>query len=75
MPEWFKDWWPVAIVVVGAVWGVYTYFDRRRRDAAAKTPPSAGSVKVTASEGGVAVSGDMTGNTITTNRAADEPDK
>ena len=73
MPEWFEDWWPIVIVVVGAVWGAYTYFDKRRRDASAKAPSSGGSVKVTASEGGVAAGGDMTGNTITTNRTADEP--
>ena len=75
MPEWFKDWWPVAIVVIGAVWAAYTYFDKRRRDAAAKTPPSAASIKVTASGGSVAGGRDVNVNTTTTNLPADDSQK
>jgi hypothetical protein len=73
MPEWFKDWWPVVIVVVGAIWAAFAYFDKRRREALAKRDDKAAGPSVTANGGSVAAGGDMSGNTITTNRSADDP--
>ena len=74
MPEWFETWWPVLIVVVGALWAAYTYFGRRRREDRKDAEGSAkGTGSVAADRGSVAAGRDITGSTLPTNRPPDDP--
>jgi hypothetical protein len=68
MPEWFKDWWPVLVALVGALWAAFVYFDKRRREARKTNHPN-----VSASGGSVAAGRDMRGNTITTHSTPEPP--
>lgn len=69
----FRRWWPIAVVVVGAAWAVFTYFDDKRTEVEPTTaeaaPVAPARPNVAADRGSVAIGGDNIGSDTKVERA------